>query len=173
MAVRALTVKRELARAPAKRALLPTLRLRHRFTTFWRMGNTIHNFWRGRFTTWAPRFTTRFTTFWAGPRRNEKGNGDLSSRDRHSHGCSQVRPSPLCRLPPLTYPLAFTIHRTVPLWQFTQTPPGHSPTSSAAASAYSSTKITVTSNIPFSKRYLKYLTKKFLRKGSLRGPGFW
>jgi hypothetical protein len=30
------------------------------------------------------------------------------------------------------------------------------------------TKITVTSNIPLSKRYLKYLTKKFLKKNSLR-----
>ncbi|KAJ3571582.1 hypothetical protein NP233_g3654 [Leucocoprinus birnbaumii] len=30
------------------------------------------------------------------------------------------------------------------------------------------TKITVSSNIPFSKRYLKYLTKKFLKKNSLR-----
>ncbi|KAJ8521464.1 hypothetical protein ONZ45_g1879 [Pleurotus djamor] len=30
------------------------------------------------------------------------------------------------------------------------------------------TKITVTSNIPFSKRYLKYLTKKFLKKNQLR-----
>ncbi|KAJ3517375.1 hypothetical protein NLJ89_g554 [Agrocybe chaxingu] len=30
------------------------------------------------------------------------------------------------------------------------------------------TKITVTSNVPFSKRYLKYLTKKFLKKNSLR-----
>jgi len=30
------------------------------------------------------------------------------------------------------------------------------------------TKLTVTSNIPFSKRYLKYLTKKFLKKNSLR-----
>lgn len=30
------------------------------------------------------------------------------------------------------------------------------------------TKITVTCNIPFSKRYLKYLTKKFLKKNSLR-----
>ena len=29
-------------------------------------------------------------------------------------------------------------------------------------------KITVTSNVPFSKRYLKYLTKKFLKKNSLR-----
>jgi len=29
-------------------------------------------------------------------------------------------------------------------------------------------KITVTTNIPFSKRYLKYLTKKFLKKNSLR-----
>jgi len=29
-------------------------------------------------------------------------------------------------------------------------------------------KLTVTSNIPFSKRYLKYLTKKFLKKNSLR-----
>ncbi|KAF9270348.1 ribosomal protein L22e [Marasmius fiardii PR-910] len=29
-------------------------------------------------------------------------------------------------------------------------------------------KITVTSNIPFSKRYLKYLTKKFLKKNQLR-----
>ncbi|KAH8100606.1 ribosomal protein L22e [Cristinia sonorae] len=28
--------------------------------------------------------------------------------------------------------------------------------------------ITVTSNVPFSKRYLKYLTKKFLKKNSLR-----
>jgi len=31
-----------------------------------------------------------------------------------------------------------------------------------------STKLTVTSNIPLSKRYLKYLTKKFLKKNSLR-----
>jgi len=30
------------------------------------------------------------------------------------------------------------------------------------------TKITVSANIPFSKRYLKYLTKKFLKKNSLR-----
>ncbi|KAF8973903.1 ribosomal protein L22e [Flammula alnicola] len=30
------------------------------------------------------------------------------------------------------------------------------------------TKITVTSSVPFSKRYLKYLTKKFLKKNSLR-----
>lgn len=30
------------------------------------------------------------------------------------------------------------------------------------------TKITVTSNVPFSKRYLKYLTKKFLKKNTLR-----
>ncbi|KAF8622244.1 hypothetical protein AX15_007183 [Amanita polypyramis BW_CC] len=30
------------------------------------------------------------------------------------------------------------------------------------------TKITVTANIPFSKRYIKYLTKKFLKKNSLR-----
>ncbi|PCH33518.1 ribosomal protein L22e [Wolfiporia cocos MD-104 SS10] len=29
-------------------------------------------------------------------------------------------------------------------------------------------KLTVTSNIPFSKRYLKYLTKKFLKKNTLR-----
>ncbi|KIK47300.1 hypothetical protein CY34DRAFT_9026 [Suillus luteus UH-Slu-Lm8-n1] len=29
-------------------------------------------------------------------------------------------------------------------------------------------KITVTSNVPFSKRYLKYLTKKFLKKNTLR-----
>ncbi|KAG0708997.1 60S ribosomal protein L22 [Suillus ampliporus] len=29
-------------------------------------------------------------------------------------------------------------------------------------------KITVTSSIPFSKRYLKYLTKKFLKKNTLR-----
>ncbi|KAH9985433.1 ribosomal protein L22e [Russula compacta] len=29
-------------------------------------------------------------------------------------------------------------------------------------------RITVTANIPFSKRYLKYLTKKFLKKNSLR-----
>jgi large subunit ribosomal protein L22e len=29
-------------------------------------------------------------------------------------------------------------------------------------------KVTVTSTIPFSKRYLKYLTKKFLKKNSLR-----
>lgn len=28
--------------------------------------------------------------------------------------------------------------------------------------------VTVTSNIPLSKRYLKYLTKKFLKKNSLR-----
>jgi len=31
-----------------------------------------------------------------------------------------------------------------------------------------SNKITVTSSIPFSKRYLKYLTKKFLKKNTLR-----
>ncbi|KAG9314478.1 ribosomal protein L22e [Chiua virens] len=31
-----------------------------------------------------------------------------------------------------------------------------------------SNKIIVTSNVPFSKRYLKYLTKKFLKKNSLR-----
>ncbi|TDL28394.1 ribosomal protein L22e [Rickenella mellea] len=31
-----------------------------------------------------------------------------------------------------------------------------------------SSKLTVTSNIAFSKRYLKYLTKKFLKKNSLR-----
>ncbi|KAJ3477329.1 hypothetical protein NLI96_g10536 [Meripilus lineatus] len=30
------------------------------------------------------------------------------------------------------------------------------------------TKITVTSNVAFSKRYLKYLTKKFLKKNQLR-----
>ena len=30
------------------------------------------------------------------------------------------------------------------------------------------TKIVVTSNIPFSKRYLKYLTKKYLKKNNLR-----
>lgn len=30
------------------------------------------------------------------------------------------------------------------------------------------TKITVTSDIPFSKRYLKYLTKKYLKKNNLR-----
>ena len=30
------------------------------------------------------------------------------------------------------------------------------------------TKITVTSETPFSKRYLKYLTKKYLKKNSLR-----
>jgi len=29
-------------------------------------------------------------------------------------------------------------------------------------------KLTVTSNIPLSKRYLKYLTKKFLKKNTLR-----
>lgn len=29
-------------------------------------------------------------------------------------------------------------------------------------------KITLSANIPFSKRYLKYLTKKFLKKNSLR-----
>jgi len=32
----------------------------------------------------------------------------------------------------------------------------------------SQSKITVTSSVPFSKRYLKYLTKKFLKKNSLR-----
>ncbi|TFK30566.1 ribosomal protein L22e [Coprinopsis marcescibilis] len=31
-----------------------------------------------------------------------------------------------------------------------------------------STKITISATIPFSKRYLKYLTKKFLKKNSLR-----
>merc|ERR1712228_452515 len=30
------------------------------------------------------------------------------------------------------------------------------------------TKINLTSNIPFSKRYLKYLTKKYLKKNNLR-----
>jgi large subunit ribosomal protein L22e len=34
--------------------------------------------------------------------------------------------------------------------------------------AAANSKITVTSNIPFSKRYLKYLTKRFLKKNSLR-----
>jgi len=29
-------------------------------------------------------------------------------------------------------------------------------------------KLTVTANIPFSKRYLKYLTEKFLKKSTLR-----
>ncbi|KAI6007299.1 ribosomal protein L22e [Pisolithus albus] len=32
----------------------------------------------------------------------------------------------------------------------------------------SNNKITITANIPFSKRYLKYLTKKFLKKNTLR-----
>ncbi|KAI6005256.1 ribosomal protein L22e [Pisolithus orientalis] len=32
----------------------------------------------------------------------------------------------------------------------------------------SSNKITISANIPFSKRYLKYLTKKFLKKNALR-----
>jgi large subunit ribosomal protein L22e len=31
-----------------------------------------------------------------------------------------------------------------------------------------SNKIIVTSSVPFSKRYLKYLTKKFLKKNTLR-----
>merc|ERR1719188_2956406 len=31
------------------------------------------------------------------------------------------------------------------------------------------TKIAFTSDIPFSKRYLKYLTKKYLKKNNLRG----
>ncbi len=35
-------------------------------------------------------------------------------------------------------------------------------------SAGSNNKLTVTSSIPLSKRYLKYLTKKFLKKSSLR-----
>jgi large subunit ribosomal protein L22e len=30
------------------------------------------------------------------------------------------------------------------------------------------TKINLTSNVPFSKRYLKYLTKKYLKKNNLR-----
>jgi large subunit ribosomal protein L22e len=30
------------------------------------------------------------------------------------------------------------------------------------------TKLTVTSSVPFSKRYVKYLTKKFLKKNLLR-----
>lgn len=30
------------------------------------------------------------------------------------------------------------------------------------------TKVVVTSDIPFSKRYLKYLTKKYLKKNTLR-----
>lgn len=30
------------------------------------------------------------------------------------------------------------------------------------------TKITVVSDVPFSKRYLKYLTKKYLKKNNLR-----
>merc|ERR1711934_485844 len=32
----------------------------------------------------------------------------------------------------------------------------------------SSKKLTVTSDVPFSKRYLKYLTKRYLKKNSLR-----
>uniref|UniRef100_A0A667I6J7 Large ribosomal subunit protein eL22 n=1 Tax=Lynx canadensis TaxID=61383 RepID=A0A667I6J7_LYNCA len=32
----------------------------------------------------------------------------------------------------------------------------------------SKSKITVTSEVPFSKRYLKYLTKKYLKKTNLR-----
>ncbi|XP_025941468.1 60S ribosomal protein L22 [Apteryx rowi] len=32
----------------------------------------------------------------------------------------------------------------------------------------SKSKITVTSEVPFSKRYLKYLTKKYLKKNNLR-----
>lgn len=35
-------------------------------------------------------------------------------------------------------------------------------------SSKGNTKLTVTSSIPLSKRYLKYLTKKFLKKNSLR-----
>jgi hypothetical protein len=36
------------------------------------------------------------------------------------------------------------------------------------AFAYPGNKITVTSSVPFSKRYLKYLTKKYLKKNQLR-----
>lgn len=32
----------------------------------------------------------------------------------------------------------------------------------------SKSKITVTSEVPFSKKYLKYLTKKYLKKNNLR-----
>lgn len=36
----------------------------------------------------------------------------------------------------------------------------------------SKSKITVTSEVPFSKRYLKYLTKKYLKKNNLRDCDF-
>ena len=39
---------------------------------------------------------------------------------------------------------------------------------SIRSAALGDTKITVTSSIPLSKRYLKYLTKKFLKKNTLR-----
>ena len=33
------------------------------FTTFWRVGTAVHNFWQAQFTTPRPRFTTQFTAF--------------------------------------------------------------------------------------------------------------
>ena len=83
---------------------IPTIRLRHRFTTFWRMGKAIHNFWWGRFTIWTP----RFTTFLAGPPRNEKGDGDLAAEIAIL--TVAVAHRYVCRLSPLT----ITISRSLP-----------------------------------------------------------
>ena len=127
---------------------------------------SIHNFWRGRFTIWTPRFTTRFTTFWQAHRETRKEMVIWQQR------------SPFSQLRFLTGTSA-AYHRLL-LLSLAHYHPSHSatvypdlwPFTHLVCSAYS-TKITVTSNIPFSKGYLKYLTKKFLKKGSLRGPDFW
>ena len=73
MAIRAPTVKRErgpkestVHSHPTQDFAIRTTRLRHRFTSFWRVARAIHDFGRvcqARFTTWTPRFTTWFTRF--------------------------------------------------------------------------------------------------------------
>ena len=128
--------------------------------------------WERRFTTFG-RGNSQFgpldsqldSQLFGRPTAKRKRKWQSGSRDRHSHscGCSQVH-LPLT----ITTSLAHYYH------------PSHSATvypdlrsfTHLVCSAYS-TKITVTSNIQFSERYLKYLTKKFLTKGSLRGLDFW
>ena len=51
---------------PTQDFAIRTTRLRHRFTTFWRVARAIHyfgRFCRARFTTWTLRFTSWFTSF--------------------------------------------------------------------------------------------------------------
>jgi hypothetical protein len=86
MAVQTPTVNRE-SRVPApnwrKHSHSPTLRLRHRFTTFWRVGTPIHNFGRRDSQVRGP--------------DSQLGSQLLAgkwlewrslNRDRHSHGAS-------------------------------------------------------------------------------------